>query len=454
MGLFSKKKDKKVEKKVDAEEISVSDLAPDALTKNDEVIEEKAEKKETKKSEIYKRFKYTYKNDLNKIVKGTMETYEASDVRSILTACGYTVLQVEERSKSDIDIKFLDGTISAGQLSFLLTQLSTYLKAGIPLVDAVRILSKQATKPALKHSFLQLIYELTHGENLSHALEKQGKYFPPLLINMVKTAERTGDLPSVLDDMADYYTTMEQTKKQMISAMIYPVVVLIIANGVLVFMLTNLVPQFSAMFEANGGELPPLTKTIVGVSNFLINNGALLVILIMLAIGIFTYLYKNNSEFRKVVQTMLMHIPVIKNVIIYNEISNFTKTFASLLNHGVFITDSMQILSNITNNEVYKGIIRKTLVNLGKGETTSSAFRGEWAIPIVAYEMIVTGEQTGQLGAMMDKVAKHFQGLHKNIIDTMKSLLEPALIVFLAVVVGIILVSIIQPMFAIYNTVK
>ena len=278
--------------------------------------------------------------------------------------------------------------------------------------------------------------------------------FPPLLINMVKTAERTGDLPSVLDDMADYYTTMEQTKKQMISAMIYPVVVLIIANGVLVFMLTNLVPQFSAMFEANGGELPPLTKTIVGVSNFLINNGALLVILIMLAIGIFTYLYKNNSEFRKVVQTMLMHIPVIKNVIIYNEISNFTKTFASLLNHGVFITDSMQILSNITNNEVYKGIIRKTLVNLGKGETTSSAFRGEWAIPIVAYEMIVTGEQTGQLGAMMDKVAKHFQGLHKNIIDTMKSLLEPALIVFLAVVVGIILVSIIQPMFAIYNTVK
>ena len=114
----------------------------------------------------------------------------------------------------------------------------------------------------------------------------------------------------------------------------------------------------------------------------------------------------------------------------------------------------MEILSKITNNEIYKKIINTTLISLSKGDSISSAFKGEWAIPIVAYEMLVTGETTGQLGTMMEKVAAHFQMLHKNVIDQMKSLVEPILICFLAVVVVIILISIIQPMFSIYGQIQ
>ena len=146
-----------------------------------------------------------------------------------------------------------------------------------------------------------------------------------------------------------------------------------------------------------------------------------------------------------------MHIPVVKSIIIYNEVANFTKTFASLINHGVFITDSMEILSKITNNEIYKRIINKTLHNLGKGNSISESFRGEWAFPVVAYEMLVTGESTGQLGVMMEKVADHFQALHKSVIDQLKSLMEPLMICALAGVVGIILLSIVEPMFSIYG---
>ncbi len=149
-----------------------------------------------------------------------------------------------------------------------------------------------------------------------------------------------------------------------------------------------------------------------------------------------------------------MHMPVLSKIIIYNEIANFTKTFASLLNHGVFITDSMEILSKITDNEVFKKIINKTLENLSKGEPVSAAFRGEWAIPVVAYEMIVTGENTGQLGLMMEKVSNHFQAMHKTIIDQMKSLMEPLMIVFLAGIVGVILLSIVTPMFSIYSQIE
>lgn len=397
-------------------------------------------------------YRYVIINGVGKKESGTFEAESEEDVRHFLLSLGYQVLEVKERSKFDFDINI--GGFSAGDLSFSLTQLSTYLKAGIPLAESIRILAKQSRKPMIKKSFFQLVYQLLKGEVLSDAMLMQGKFYPKLLINMVKTAEMTGDLPSVLDDMADYYTSINQTKKQMKSAMTYPIVVLLIAFGVLIFMLTYLVPQFSSMFEENGASLPALTLAILNISSFLQHNYIYLILAVALFGVGFIQLYKRVRKFRKVVQVILMHLPVLKDIIVYNEISNFTKTFASLLNHGVFITDSMEILSKITNNEVYKEIINNTLENLGKGDSISSAFKGEWAIPVVAYEMIVTGETTGQLGAMMEKVADHFQMLHKNVIDQMKSLIEPLLICVLAVVVGIILLSIIQPMFSIYSQIK
>lgn len=400
-----------------------------------------------------KKYRYVVLNAMNKKEKGTFEAENENEVRNFLLSQDYKVISVTPRAAYDIEVN--DHTkIKVGDLSFALTQLSTYIKSGIPLVDAVKILAKQSTKPSNKKAFQRLVYELLTGKNLSTAMEKQGKVFPKLLINMVKTAEMTGDLPSILDDMADYYTSMERTKKQMISAMTYPAVVLTISFGVLIFMLTYLVPQFASMFAENDAELPALTLFILNISEFIKANYIYLIIGAVIIIGILVYLYKNVVSFRTMVQTALMHIPVVKNIIIYSQVANFTKTFASLINHGVFITDSMEILSKITNNEIYKRIINKALNSLGKGESISASFRGEWAFPVVAYEMLVTGENTGQLGLMMEKVADHFQELHKNIINQMKSLMEPLMICCLAAIVGVILLSIVEPMFSIYGQIK
>ena len=399
------------------------------------------------------KYRYVVINAMGKKEKGTFEAESEAEVRSFLTSQDYEVVSITVRPAYDIDIND-HAKMKVSDLSFALTQLSTYIKSGIPLVDAVKILAKQAAKPASKKAFQRLVYELLKGENLSTAMEKQEKVFPKLLINMVKTAEMTGDLPSILDDMADYYTSMERTRKQMVSAMTYPCVVLCIAFVVLIFMLTYLVPQFASMFESNDAELPALTLAILAASDFIKNNYIVLIIALVFGIGAFIVAYKKSQKFRTGVQVTLMHIPVIKSIIIYNEVANFTKTFASLLNHGVFITDSMEILSKITNNEIYKRIIDKTLHNLGKGDSISESFRGEWAFPVVAYEMLVTGESTGQLGLMMEKVADHFQAMHKSVIDQLKSLMEPVMICALAVVVGIILLSIVQPMFSIYGQIK
>jgi len=452
MGLFNKAKEKSQKQVVNQN--FVNQQSTNSSNQLEGVsLPNKVENEKKKTQHPIKSFRYTIINGVGKKEKGIFDAESENDVRNFLLSLDYQVLEVKEKSKYDIEIGG-NGPISAGDLSFSLTQLSTYLRAGIPLADSVKILAKQTSKAKLKKSFSELVYQLLKGENLSDAMAMQGKIFPKLLINMIKTAEMTGDLPSILDDMSEYYTSMDQTKKQMKSAMIYPVVVLIIAFGVLIFMLTYLVPQFSTMFADNGAKMPALTLFILDVSNFVKTKWWIILLVIVIFAIVFHQLYTKVQKFREGFQIILMHLPVIKNIIIYNEIANFTKTFASLLNHGVFITDSMEILGKITNNEVYKRIIKKCLENLAKGDTVSSAFKGEWAIPVVAYEMIVTGESTGQLGNMMDKVASHFQMLHKNVIDQMKSLIEPILICFLAVVVGIILISIIQPMFSIYSQVK
>lgn len=422
-------------------------------------LEEEVKKLMTKKEEeVIKEeplFSYRYKaKGVNgKEFYGTMEGSSIDDVKNFLINEGYEIIEINPRKTYDVDIN-IGGKFGSAELSFTLTQLSTYLKAGISLIDSVRILEKQAEKPEHRKVYQKMVYELLKGESLSVAMQKQQDKFPKLLVNMVKTSELTGDLTSVLDDMAEYYTSKEETKKTMISAMTYPVIVIIIAICVVVFILTSIVPKFVDMYSANDAKIPALTQAIMNISNFLTQHYIILILIIGGVIGTFILLFKHVQAFRKNAQIVMMHVPVLSKIIIYNEVYNFTKTFASLLNHGVFITDSMEILAKITNNEVYKELINRTIINLNKGANISDSFKGSWAFPVAAYEMIVTGESTGQLGLMMEKVANYYQTLHKNIVKQLQSLLEPMMIVFLAIIVGIILLSVMMPMFDIYSKIQ
>ena len=422
-------------------------------------LEEEVKKLMTKKEEeVIKEeplFSYRYKaKGVNgKEFSGTMEGSSIDDVKNFLINEGYEIVEINPRKTYDVDVN-IGGKFGSAELSFTLTQLSTYLKAGISLIDSVRILEKQAEKPEHRKVYQKMVYELLKGESLSVAMQKQQDKFPKLLVNMVKTSELTGDLTSVLDDMAEYYTSKEENKKTMISAMTYPVIVIIIAICVVIFILTSIVPKFVDMYSANDAKIPALTQAIMNISNFLTQHYIILILIIGGIVGTFILLFKHVQAFRKNAQIVMMHVPVLSKIIIYNEVYNFTKTFASLLNHGVFITDSMEILAKITNNEVYKELINRTIINLNKGANISDSFKGSWAFPVAAYEMIVTGESTGQLGLMMEKVANYYQTLHKNIVKQLQSLLEPMMIVFLAVIVGIILLSVMMPMFDIYSKIQ
>ena len=399
-------------------------------------------------------YKYVAKNnETGKVETGMFAAFSKLDVHSFLLAEGYEVYEITPQKNFAKPITLFSTKFKASELDFFLTQLSTFLRSGITLVDSVKILSKQCKKQGQKNVYKSIIYELTMGENFSEALSKQGTIFPRLLINMIKTSELTGDLPETLDDMADYYREIEKTKKQMISAITYPAFVLCFAVAILIFIMVKVIPQFVSIYSDLDAGLPRITVVIIKISNFLQSYWGYVILGVTVFILIFIVLFKTIKVFKTVVQSIVMNIPIMGKIIIYNEVTMFTKTFASLLNHNVYITDCMEVLSKITNNEVYKMLIFDTITNLAKGEAISNSFKNHWAFPNIAYEMILTGEKTGQLGPMMDKVANYYQELHKNAVGQIKAFIEPVMIIILATIVGVVLMSVVLPMFDMYQNI-
>lgn len=395
-------------------------------------------------------YRYKAKNADGKYEKGTLGAYSKLDVHSYLLSEGYEVYEIEPLKGMNLSLH-VNHKIKMSDLVFFLAQLSTYIKSGIPLVESIKILGKQTKNSGTKSVYKALVYDLTMGASFSEALEKQGSSFPKLLVNMIKSSELAGNLSETLDDMSEYYSSISKTRKEMKSAMTYPAVILTFATGVVVFILVFVIPSFVKMYASADAEVPAITTIVINSSEFLSNNYIWLILGLVGIITLLYFMYKNVKVFRMIVQWLMMHTPILGKIIINNEVAIFSKTFASLWSHNVFITNSMEILSKITNNEIYKMLIFDAITNVARGESVSTSFKNQWAFPVIAYEMLVTGERTGQPGPMMDKVADYFQEEHKNSINQVKAFIEPVLIIFLAVVVGVILLAVVIPMFSIYG---
>ena len=428
---------------------AVNPAFSNSQTKNDKKSEKKADPNRNKK-----RYAYKVKDNTGKIVSDYFDAENEVEVQSFLNSQGYNVIEIKEDKVSNSLGLALVSTrrkMKLKDLVFFLTQLSTLIKAGIPLVEAMAILSRQTKDKHTRNIYRRIVFELNKGVSFSECLEKQGNTFPRMLVNMVKTSELTGNLTEILDEMAQYYRRSDTNRKQLINAMIYPSAIMIFAVAILTFVILYVVPSFTKMYSEAGSELPALTQAIISFSKFLGTYYMYIIAIILIVSFSIVYCYRNLKGFRYVVQYMGMHIPVIKNIITYNEIIMFTSTFSTLLKHDVFITDSMEILGKISNNEIYKALIKKAIENLSVGDGLSKAFKNNWAFPDIAYEMLLTGERTGKLGAMMENVANYYQEEQTNTTTRLKSLVEPIMIILLSVIVGVILLAVVLPMFDIYS---
>ena len=409
------------------------------------------------RTEAKQTYRYLARNKDGKLVKGYFAALSRLDVYSYLIDEGMTVYEIVTNWAINFfhtESASLKKKMKNKDLVFWLAQLSTYIKAGIPLTDAVKVLAEQDKRKKYKSVYDAVIYELTMGETFSEALNKQGNVFPALLVNMIKSAEMIGNIEGTLDEMSAYYQEVEDTKRAVVSALAYPCIVLIFAIAIVVFMLVYIVPQFVDVYESMNAELNPVTVITLNISAFLQNEYMKIIEIILAIVVIYTYLYKKVKAFRAMMQHIFMKLPVIGNLIIYKEISLFARTFATLNKNNVLLTDSIDILGKITSNEIYKGIMYRTINNLLKGEKMSETFKDNWAVPQVAYYMILTGESTGELAEMLDKVGDYYQKLQKNSVNMIKTFIEPIMIIFLALIVGFILIAIVVPMFGMYSTIS
>ena len=412
--------------------------------------------KDAERSEKKQTFQYLARNGEGKLIKGYFSALSKLDTHSYLLDAGYEVYEIKTNwwiNFTHNESTYLDRPMKNKDLIFWLAQLSTYIKSGIPLTDAVKILAEQDKRKKYKKVYDSVVYELSVGEAFSEALKKQGNVFPPLLINMVKASELIGDLESTLDDMSAYYEEKEITRKQMISALTYPSIILILAVVVVSFMLIYIVPQFADIYSGLGSEVGGMTQWLLNLSAFMKNNATVMLLILIVFLLLYRYLFKKVKAFRTFMQYIYMHIPVVGNLIIYNEMNLFAKTFAVLNKNNILLTDSIDILSKITENEFYKMIMYDTISNLLRGEKISLSFKNNWAVPTLAYYMITTGESTGELSTMLEKVSEYYQREQRSLANTLKTLIEPFLMVFLAGVVGGIMIAVLVPMYDVSNEV-
>ncbi len=332
-------------------------------------------------------------------------------------------------------------------------QFSTLLKAGISVVDCTRILSQQTTNKLLQQALTEIVEGLEEGNPFSELAERHRKVFPPFFTNMLKAGEAGGNLDEILDRLATYYEKQYKTIQKVKSAMTYPIFLGISSIGIVIFLLATVVPTFTDMFESFGSELPPVTRFVINVGDFVQSFWYLIILFGLLVY--FGILYaRRNKRSKYYLDYFLLKIPVIGKVFQQAALARMTRTLASLFSSSVPILQAISIVERIIENEVMAKVLRDSRISLESGQSLATPMQKHWVFPPMVSHMIVVGEKSGSLDIILDKVADYYEAEVDQITEQLKSLIEPIMIALLAVVVGTIVGSIAIPMFDIFNKIQ
>lgn len=331
-----------------------------------------------------------------------------------------------------------------------LRQFSTLLRAGVTIVEAIRILSLQVDGKQFKKILTEVNEDLRTGGALSDSFAKHPKAFEPLVINMIRAGELSGTLDDSLDRLAVHYEKAYKTRQKVMSALSYPIVVGIVAIGVVIFLLTFVVPMFVDLFDSVGGELPLLTRFVMGASDFALTYWYVLV-MIFAAIAVGFYLLRTNPQGKLLLDTLLLRIPVFGDIAKKSVLATLTRTLSSLFSSSVPILQSLSMTERVVSNEVVKKVLARSRESLERGGSLTEPMEGHWAFPPLIPHMIAIGEQTGSLDAMLAKVADFYESEVDASTERLKALIEPIMIVLLAGLVGTIVLAILLPMFDLFN---
>lgn len=380
------------------------------------------------------------------IESGELVAKNPEEVHKILRERRVVPTSVRPKPK-EIKIPFLQGRVSSRDISVFTRQFSVMINAGLPLIKCLEIQLEQVTSDKFKEILRGLITAVEGGSTLEDGLRKYKDIFGELYINMVEAGEKGGALAEILRRLAQYLEKSDEIKRKIRGAMIYPAMITVVAIGAVAIMLIFVIPTFAEMYSGLGAELPAITQLVINLSKWLRSNiFYLLAIIIGLAIAIRFYYRTEDGHLR--IDAFLLKVPIFGTLINKQAIARFTRTLSTLIASGVNILDSLEITAGTTGNKVIENAILRSRSSIAQGESIAAPLAKEKEIfPPMVIQMINIGEQTGGLEEMLEKVADFYDDEVDQAVENLMNALEPIIIVFLAVVIGGMVMAMYLPIF-------
>lgn len=397
-------------------------------------------------------FSYKVLDKAGKSKKGNIEAENIDKARAQLKAEGYSIVELGEASalSRDINISFGKKKVKVRELGVFCKQFKSILQAGIGIVDALEMLSQQTNSKVLKESLKNVKDNVQKGDTLTSAMKKEGTVFPNLLINMIEAGEASGSLEVALDRMSTHFDKDARLKGLVKKAMMYPIVLLVVTVIIVVIMLVKVLPGFAETFASMGSELPAYTRFVMGLSDSLVETWYIYVIAI--AAIIFAYkAYVRTEKGSRTVAGIMLKIPVLGDLLTKTECARFSRTLSTLLAAGMPLIEAIETTGRTLDNILFKDALADAAIQVQRGAPLSAPLKASGIFPNMVLHMLTIGEESGNVEDMLDNVAEYYDEEVTLATDAATALMEPLIIVVMAVVVVGIIAAVYAPVLDMYT---
>lgn len=400
------------------------------------------------------KYQYKAKDMSGRIIEGIYEAPDRKNVVDMIRQKSFFLIELKEiQDRKDIKEMDLFAKVSVKDLTIFCKQFASILKAGVPLIQALNMLGEQTENPVLRNIIVKVSSDIQKGSSLSAAMGVHSKYFPPILIHMVHAGEVSGTLENSLEVMSVHFEKAYKLKQKVKSAMIYPIVVLVVAVIVVIFLMIFVVPTFTSMFESSGAELPGITKALIAISGFMKNNYIVLFVIFAIIFAAFR-VYLSTESGRLTFDKFKLRMPLLGKIQTTSIAATFARTMSTLMGSGVGITEAIRITGKILDNTHAIEQMEKIERQVREGKGLYGPVKDTALFPAMIVNMIMLGEESGTLEDMLGKTALFYEEEVDEATQRLTSMLEPLIIIILAVVVAFIVISIALPMFDMSSLVK
>lgn len=393
--------------------------------------------------------KYRAVNIKGERIKGKCQVEELNDIKNNLRQRGYFICSLWDRT----DYKYVFcKRANTADMSLICSELSILLKAGVSVAKALKTLEFQCNKIPLKRALKSIQEDVTKGESVNKSMSKFKDIFPEFMIQMIRVGEESGRLEEVLENLSEYYEKQNKISSSIKSALIYPFITLITAIFVIVFLMIKIVPQFIEIIESSGGEVPVLTKTVLYSCNFF-REYYFEVTMILILICLIFYKFCKSLRGERFIENLKMKVPYFSKVYDRVFLMRLSSSMSILIRSGVNIVKSLEITSKVLGSKMLEEKINNSIKDIQRGESVYNSLENSKIKNNLFLTLVKTGEESGNLDLMFIKLEKIFGDELEKSLKKIVSIIEPAIIIFLSLLIGMFILSALMPVFSIMDSI-